>query len=183
MHQRIVPSTLLAPATNIRTYKATRAQIYICSNHWHMSYFFKIAQKAYEAKQQFCTSIMLFCTFLCHHCMTVTWKYLVSCFMEDNKLATTNFSFSFLTWVWSPRNQLQGISPTCDIFTKLEWTWCSLKKREFILKVMFSSLVLIKKFNNFRGKCEFVLVVVFFYISSLWSFFSGWYDRNWQLEI
>ena len=27
---------------------------------------------------------------------------------------------------------------------------------------MFSSLVLIKKFNNFRGKCEFVLVVVFF---------------------
>ena len=39
-HQRIVPSTLLAPATNIRTYKATKPQRYICSNHWHMSYFF-----------------------------------------------------------------------------------------------------------------------------------------------
>ena len=37
----------------------------------------------------------------------------------------------------------------------------SLKKREFILKVMFSSLVL--KLYNFRGKCEFVLVVVVFF--------------------
>ena len=37
----------------------------------------------------------------------------------------------------------------------------SLKKREFILKVMFSSLVL--KLYNFRRKCEFVLVVVVFF--------------------
>ena len=40
MHQLIVPLTLLAPARNIQTYKATKAQRYIRSNHWwHLSYF------------------------------------------------------------------------------------------------------------------------------------------------
>ena len=28
------------------------------------------------AKQQLCMCKMFFCTILCHHCMTVTWKYL-----------------------------------------------------------------------------------------------------------
>ena len=42
-----------------------------------------------------------------------------------------------------------------------------MKKREFILKVMFSSLVLIKELDNFRGKCEFVLVVVVFFFTFL----------------
>ena len=41
-HQLAVPSTLLAPAT---TSKHTKPQRYIWSNHWHMSYFFKIAQQ------------------------------------------------------------------------------------------------------------------------------------------
>lgn len=35
------------------------------------------------AKQQLCTSIMLFYTFLCHHCTTMTWKCLFSRFVED----------------------------------------------------------------------------------------------------
>ena len=50
-HQVIVPSTLLARATNIWTYKATKPQRYIRSLHWHMSYFFKIAQKGKERKK------------------------------------------------------------------------------------------------------------------------------------
>ena len=50
-HQLIVPSTLLAPATNIWTYKATKPQRYIRSLHWHMSYFFKIAQKGKEREK------------------------------------------------------------------------------------------------------------------------------------
>ena len=37
-HQLIVPSTLLALARNIRTYKNAKPQIYIRSHHWHMSY-------------------------------------------------------------------------------------------------------------------------------------------------
>ena len=36
------------------------------------------------------------------------------------KEATTNFSFSFKTCVWSPRNQLPGNSPTFDISSNLK---------------------------------------------------------------
>ena len=43
-HQLIVPSTLLAPATDIRAHKDTKPQRYIRLNHCHKSYFFKIAQ-------------------------------------------------------------------------------------------------------------------------------------------
>ena len=34
-------------------------------------------------KQQLCTCITLFCTFLCRPCTTTTWKCLISCFVED----------------------------------------------------------------------------------------------------
>ena len=36
-----------------------------------------------KAKQQLCTCITLFCTFLCRHCTTTTGKCLISRFMED----------------------------------------------------------------------------------------------------
>ena len=35
------------------------------------------------AKQQLCTCIMLFCTFLCRQCTTTTWNCLISRFSED----------------------------------------------------------------------------------------------------
>ena len=35
------------------------------------------------AKKQLCTWITLFCTFLCRHCMTTTWKCLISRFLGD----------------------------------------------------------------------------------------------------
>ena len=34
-------------------------------------------------KQQLCTCITLFCTFLCRRCTTTTWKCLISRFVED----------------------------------------------------------------------------------------------------
>ena len=37
--------------------------------------------------------------------------------------------------MWSPRNQLQGNSPTFDIFRELELVRQSLNKHEFIFKV------------------------------------------------
>ena len=55
-HQLIVPPTLLVPATHIHTEKATNPQRYIRSNHWHMSYFFKIAKK-----QSLTGGFILFC--------------------------------------------------------------------------------------------------------------------------
>ena len=38
-HQRIAPSTLLAPVTDTRRHEATKPQRYIRPNHWHVSYF------------------------------------------------------------------------------------------------------------------------------------------------
>ena len=40
-------------------------------------------------------------------------------FYGGRKQATTNFSFSFYTWMRSPRNQLLENSPTFDIFSEL----------------------------------------------------------------
>ena len=37
------------------------------------------------AKQQLCTCITLFCTFLCRRCTTTTWKCLISRFVENVK--------------------------------------------------------------------------------------------------
>ena len=46
------------------------------------------------AKQQLCTSIMLFHTFLCHCCTTTTWNCLISRFVEDvNRTQRPSFSF------------------------------------------------------------------------------------------
>ena len=41
-------------------------------------------------------------------------------FYGGRKQATIKFSFSFWTWVRSPRNQLQGYLPTLDFFSELE---------------------------------------------------------------
>ena len=49
------------------------------------------------AKQQLCTCITLFCTILCRHCTTTTWKCLISRFLEDvNTRQRISFSFSEL---------------------------------------------------------------------------------------
>ena len=62
---------------------------------------------------------MLFWTFLCHHCMTMTWNCLISCFVEAvNTRQWPSFSFSEL---WC--------SPLEFIFRKIcqhylmNWTW------------------------------------------------------------
>ena len=43
-------------------------------------------------KQQLCTCITLFCTFLCRRCTTTTWKWLISLFVEDVKTKQRLFS-------------------------------------------------------------------------------------------
>ena len=47
-----------------------------------------------SAKQQLCTCITLFCTFLCRRCTTTTWKCLISRFVEDGN-TRQQLSFSF----------------------------------------------------------------------------------------
>ena len=61
------------------------------------------------AKQQLGTCITLFCTFLCRHCTTTTWKCLISRFVEDvNTRQRLSLSSSFSwTSIQSFRIQLQ----------------------------------------------------------------------------
>ena len=51
-------------------------------------------------KQQFCKCITLFCTFLCRHCTTTTWKYLISRLVEDLKTRQRLY-FSFPELLYS----------------------------------------------------------------------------------
>ena len=44
-----------------------------------------------SSKQQFCTCITLFCTFLCRHCTTTTWKCLISRCTEEVHKRRRNF--------------------------------------------------------------------------------------------
>ena len=53
------------------------------------------------AKQQLCTCIMLFRTFLSRHCMTATWKCLISHFVEDMN-TRQQLSYSFPELWYSP---------------------------------------------------------------------------------
>ena len=47
-----------------------------------------------QAKQQLCTCITRFCTFLCRRCKTTRWNCLISLFVEDgNKRQQLSFSF------------------------------------------------------------------------------------------
>ena len=61
------------------------------------------------AKQQLCTCITLFCTFLCRHSTTTAWKCLISRFMEDvNKLLRNFLQFLFLNLDMVLRNSTPG---------------------------------------------------------------------------
>ena len=74
-------------------------------------------------KQQLCTCITLFCTFLCRRCPTTTWKCLNSRFVEDgNTRQQLSFSFPEL-WCslleFSSRNNCQHLT-----------NWTSWNKRD-----------------------------------------------------
>ena len=76
---------------------------------------------------------MLFCTFLCCHCMTMTWQCLIASFMEDiNKQWQIFLFLSKLEWGLQEFNSME----ICLHLT-FSANYKSLKKREFILKVTF----------------------------------------------
>ena len=54
-----------------------------------------------QGKQQLCTCITLFCTFLSCRCTTTTWKCIISRFVEDGNTGQ-QLSFSFLELWHSP---------------------------------------------------------------------------------
>ena len=75
---------------------------------------------------QFCTCIMLFCTFLCRHCTTTTWKCLISRFVEDmDTRQRLSFSFSELRYSLQEFNSRN----ICQHLTN----WTSWNKRDKVL--------------------------------------------------
>ena len=64
-----------------------------------------------QAKQQLCTCITLFCTFLCRRCTTATWNGLISRFVEDgNKRQQFSFSLPIIKFANIWRIKRDGIS-------------------------------------------------------------------------
>ena len=66
------------------------------------------------SKQQLCTCITLFCTFLCSFLYDYDVDMPNLAFYRVRKQATEKFYFSFCTWIWSLGIQLQVCSPTFD---------------------------------------------------------------------
>ena len=84
------------------------------------------------AKQQLCTCITLFCTFLSRRCTTTTWKCLISRFVEDGNTGQ-QLSFSFLE-LWHSPSELnsQKIADICTNWTrwnKRDQVWGSTNSR------------------------------------------------------
>ena len=73
-------------------------------------------------KQQLCKFITLFCTFLCRHCTTTTWKYLISRLVEDLKTRQRlYFSFPELLYSLLDFNSKKHL-PTFDELNEMEYT-------------------------------------------------------------
>ena len=99
-----------------------------------------------QAKQQLCTCITLFCTFLCRRCTTTTWNYLISRFVEDGN-KRKQFSFS-LPELWCSPLQF-NYSKICQHLTN-ETRW---NKRD---KVWSSANSLFKWRFRSRRRCRCV---------------------------
>ena len=68
-----------------------------------------------QGKQQLCTCITLFCTFLCRRYTTTAWNCLISRFVEDgNKRQCSTLLFFSWTLIRSLGIQLQKHLPTFD---------------------------------------------------------------------
>ena len=94
-------------------------------------------QYVYYAKQQLCTCITLFCTFLNRPCTTTMWKCLKASFMQDvNKRWRISFSLPKLECAPQEINsrEIRLHLPFSANWNESDKDW---KKREFILKLTF----------------------------------------------
>ena len=88
-----------------------------------------------STKQQLCTNITHFCSFLCRCCTTTTWNHLVSRFRED-VYTRRKFFFSYSELRYSPLELTPELK--CSNIWQIEWNAGGLKKREFAFKVTSS---------------------------------------------
>ena len=120
------------------------------------------------AKQQLCTCITLFCTFLYRHFTTTTWKYLISRFVENvNTRPQLYFSFSELRY----RSLLEFNSrKNCQHLTN----WTRWNTRD---KVWGSATSLLKwRFRNRRRPCCLGFLLI-------WDCVEDWVSVRWNCTI
>ena len=97
-----------------------------------------------KKKKQICTCVTLFCTLLCRHCSTTTWKFLISRFVEDvNNGQRLSFSFPEL---WYSLLQFNSRKKNCQHLTN--WTrWNNHDRfsgaRRHFLSVVFVVIVFV----------------------------------------
>ena len=78
-----------------------------------------------STKQQLCTNITHFCSFLCRCCTTTTWNHLVSRFRED-VYTRRKFFFSYSELRYSPLELLLNWNaPTFDKLNEMLGGWKS----------------------------------------------------------
>ena len=74
------------------------------------------------AKQQLCSCIMLFCTFICHCCMITMWKCLNSRFVENvNTRRWLSFSFPEL---WYSLLEFNSTKICQHLMSWMSWNKC-----------------------------------------------------------
>ena len=141
------------------------------------------------AKQQLCTCITLFCTFLCRHCTTTTWKCLISRLVEDvNTKQRLCFSFPELRYPLSEFNSRKH----CQHLTN--WTWWWIIVRPFLLRktrkiFRYFSPALPKRPKttlSFIASCMVAVPSVFCrylalltLFSRIANFFRSWVNARW----
>ena len=94
-------------------------------------------------KQQLCTCITFFCTFLCRRCTPTTWNFIFSRFVQDVNTGQ-KFSFSFPELRYSPLDfnprKIRHYLPSWTRWNKrdkvwssvnilFEWRFCSRRRR------------------------------------------------------
>ena len=109
-------------------------------------------------KQQLCTWITLFSTFLGHRCTTMTWTFLISHFVEDGN-TTQQRSFSSPELSFSPlqfnSRKIRQHLTNCTRWNKRKKVWGSLNS---LFKWCFRSCCWCCCLNSLKEKLHFYTI-------------------------
>ena len=123
------------------------------------------------SKQQLCTCITLFSTFLWRPLHDYqTWNVLMWCFMKDMNIRGRNFPLSFWSWNKSWRFQVQQKSPVFDKFFQIDAIKFERMQIQFFLATLFplpSSSLLLKLPLVITSECDLFFCLVRYKVGQL----------------
>ena len=110
------------------------------------------------AKQQLCTGIKLFCTFLCHPCTTTTWNVQILSWLENGNGKTINLTVS----LWTRVHGSPLLSSKLNSLLLSNWvTWYEGKKN--IESTRYAKSIFQRRFH-WRHRCR-IFFDLFLYAS------------------